>query len=63
VALRLHGFWLEEQGQDVIEYSLLLGFIVFLCLAFAFAGTSSVHGIVSQSNALLVSANSVTSGS
>ena len=60
---QLYNLWLEEDGQDLIEYSMLLSFIVLLCLAFAFAGTASVHGIWSQSNALLVSANSAGSGS
>jgi Flp pilus assembly pilin Flp len=63
VSQRLSHFRLEEQGQDVIEYSLLLAFIVLLCLAFAFAGTTSVHGIWAQSNSQLVAANSVTTGS
>jgi Flp pilus assembly pilin Flp len=63
VAQWLYSFWLEEEGQDVIEYSLLLAFIVFLCLAFVFSGTTSVHGIWAQSDSELVAANSVTGGS
>jgi Flp pilus assembly pilin Flp len=59
VAQSLHYFWLEEEGQDVIEYSMLLAFIVLLCLAFAFAGTASVHGIWTQSNSELAAANTV----
>ena len=63
MAQRLHNLWLEEEGQDLIEYSLLLAVIVLLSLAFVFSGTTSVHGIWTQSNSMLVSANSVTTGS
>jgi Flp pilus assembly pilin Flp len=59
----LHNFWLDEQGQDLTEYSMLIAFIVVLCLAFAFTGTSSVSGIWTQTNSRLVAANSVTGGS
>ena len=59
MAQSLHYFWLEEEGQDVIEYTMLLAFIVLLCLAFAFAGTTSVHGIWTQSNSQLAAANTV----
>ena len=59
----LENFWLEEEGQDLVEYSLLIAFITFLSLAFVFSGTSSVHGIWTQSNSELVAANSVTTGS
>jgi Flp pilus assembly pilin Flp len=63
VAPWLENFWLEEEGQDLVEYSLLIAFITFLSLAFVFSGTSSVHGIWTQSNSELVAANSVTTGS
>ena len=63
MAQQFCNLWLEEDGQDVVEYSMLLAVIVLLCLAFAFAGTTSVHGIWGQSNSLLVSANSAGSGS
>jgi hypothetical protein len=42
---------------------MLIAFIVVLCLAFAFTGTSSVSGIWTQTNSRLVAANSVTGGS
>jgi Flp pilus assembly pilin Flp len=29
----LKNLWLEERGQDMVEYSLLLGFIVLAALA------------------------------
>ena len=32
MALWLHNFWLEEEGQDLIEYSLLITFIAIACL-------------------------------
>jgi Flp pilus assembly pilin Flp len=59
VAQSLYHLWLDEDGQDVIEYSMLLAFIVLLCLAFAFAGSASIHGIWTQSNSDLAAANTV----
>ena len=59
----LHDFWLEEEGQDLIEYAMILAFIVVLCLVFAFTGTTSVAGIWTQTNSRLVAANAVTGGS
>ena len=36
----LHDFWLEEEGQDLIEYSVMITFIAVTCLAFVFSGTA-----------------------
>jgi Flp pilus assembly pilin Flp len=63
MALWLHDFWLEEEGQDLVEYSLLLTFIAFTCAALVFSGTPYVNGIWIKENANLVSANSTASGS
>ena len=58
----LHDFWLEEEGQDLIEYSMIIAFIVVLCLAFAYRGSDSISGIWTQSNSRLAAANAVRSG-
>jgi Flp pilus assembly pilin Flp len=58
MAQRLPIFWLEEEGQDLIEYALLLAFIAVTCLTFIFSGTTYVNGIWSKGSTTLVSANS-----
>ena len=60
---RLHDFWQEEEGQDLIEYSLLITFIAIACLALVGAGKPAVNGIWTQANSRLVTANSTASGS
>ncbi len=58
----LYNFWLEEGGQDLIEYALVIFFIAVACLAFAYSGTPYVNGLWSKENSDLVSANSAASG-
>jgi Flp pilus assembly pilin Flp len=54
-------FTCDEQGQDLIEYTLLLAFVA-LASAAIFIGTgSSISGIWGSSNAQLTSANSSAS--
>lgn len=55
-------FWREEQGQDLIEYSLLLTFIAIASLAFVYSGTAVVNGIWIKQNTDLVSANTAAHG-
>ena len=42
--------WIEEEGQDLIEYSLLITFIAIACAALIGAGRSSVNGLWTTSN-------------
>ncbi len=57
----LRNFWSDEQGQDLIEYTLLMAFVA-LASAALFAGASkSITGIWSQTAANLVSANTAAS--
>jgi Flp pilus assembly pilin Flp len=63
MAAWLHDFWLEEEGQDLIEYSLLIAFIAMACLAAISAGKPALNGTWAQANSRLVAANSVTTGS
>ena len=63
MAQRLRDFLLEEEGQDLVEYAIILFFIAIACLAFAYNGAASVHGIWTTESNNLVSANSIASGS
>lgn len=38
-------FWTDQEGQDLIEYSLLMVFIAIACLALLGNGQPSVHAI------------------
>ena len=42
----LRTLWREEDGQDLIEYTLLVAFIVFVTAGFVGIGTESIKGIV-----------------
>ncbi len=58
---RLRDFLQDEQGQDLIEYTLLLAFVA-LAAAKMFIGVgTSVSGIWSITNSRLVAANSSAS--
>jgi Flp pilus assembly pilin Flp len=59
----VHSFWLEEQGQDLVEYSLVITFILIACVAFVYSGTPVVNGLWIKENSDLVAANSVATGS
>jgi Flp pilus assembly pilin Flp len=62
MARRLRDFLFEEQGQDLVEYAVILFFIVIAYLAFAYNGAGSVHGIWTREGNDLVSANSTARG-
>jgi len=58
----LTSFWKDDQGQDLIEYTLLIAFVA-LASAALFIGTgSSVEGIWSTTNSQLTAANASASG-
>jgi Flp pilus assembly pilin Flp len=53
----LRNFWNEEQGQDLIEYTLLMAFIA-LASAALFLGTGkSIKGIWTATNTSMENAN------
>jgi Flp pilus assembly pilin Flp len=60
---QLTNFWRDEQGQDLIEYSLLMTFIAIACLAYLGLGHSATVGITSQANTQLGAANTIAAGS
>ena len=58
----LCNFWCEEDGQDLMEYSLLITFIALSCTAFLGIFHPSVTGIWQASNNQIQHANSVAAG-
>ncbi len=57
----LSNFWKEEEGQDLIEYSLLITFIAIACAALIGAGRPAVNSIWQAGNADLQAANTAAS--
>ena len=63
MATYLHKFWQEEEGQDLIEYLLLITFIAITCLALIGAGRPAVNNIWQASNNQLTQASAAAGGS
>ena len=57
----LKNFWQEEQGQDLIEYTLLMAFVALASAALFLGAGGSISGIWSTSNSQLVAANTSAS--
>ena len=53
----LWAFWRAEDGQDMIEYTLLVAFIVFITAGALSIGGNSIKGIVSTTNSEIVAAS------
>jgi Flp pilus assembly pilin Flp len=53
----LHNFVKDEQGQDLIEYTLLLAFVCMASAALFISVGNSVGGIWTTANTDLTSAN------
>jgi Flp pilus assembly pilin Flp len=53
----LYNFVKDEQGQDLIEYTLLLAFVCLASAALFISAGSSVGGIWTQANSRLAAAN------
>ena len=62
MAQRLSGFWIEEDGQDLIEYSLLITFIAIACAALIGSGRSAVNSIWQTSNSDISQGYSAATG-
>ena len=59
-----NGFLLDEQGQDLTEYTLLIVFIMLALIGLATGTGSSITGIIGTTENKLVAANAaVASGS
>jgi len=50
-------FLLDERGQDLAEYSLLLAFVVLASAAILILNAQSVTGIWTSTNTLILTAN------
>ena len=57
----LRRFFSDDQGQDLIEYTLLLAFVALASAALFIGAGNSVKGIWSLTNAQLAAANSSAS--
>ena len=53
----MRNFWNDEQGQDLIEYTLLMAFVALASAALFIGAGSSIKGIWSQTNSQLTTAN------
>jgi Flp pilus assembly pilin Flp len=51
----------EEQGQDLVEYTLLLAFVCLASAALFIGAGNSLKGIWATANTLLVNANAAAS--
>jgi Flp pilus assembly pilin Flp len=55
-------FALDEQGQDLIEYSLLITFIAIACLAFISSGQPATRAVWQTANSEVSIANTMALG-
>jgi Flp pilus assembly pilin Flp len=56
-------FLLDNQGQDLIEYTLLMAFVALASAALFIGAGGSISGIWSTTNSQLTAANTAASGS
>lgn len=54
--------WQEDAGQDLVEYTLLLTFVLFCAIAMVGFGGNSITGIVSTSNSQIAAGNKFATG-
>jgi Flp pilus assembly pilin Flp len=54
-------FWNDDQGQDLIEYTLLMAFVALASAALFLGAGGSVKGIWSTTNSQLEAANTSAS--
>jgi Flp pilus assembly pilin Flp len=53
----LRNFWKDEQGQDLIEYTLLMAFVALASAALFLGAGSSIKGIWNATSSQLFAAN------
>ena len=53
----LSAVWQEEEGQDLIEYTLLMAFVALASAALFIGAGRSIKGIWSTTNSQLTAAN------
>jgi Flp pilus assembly pilin Flp len=59
----LHNFWNDEQGQDLIEYTLLMAFVALASAALFIGAGGNIKSIWSTTNSSLANAAAQTTGS
>ena len=59
----LRNFWKEEEGQDLIEYTLLMAFVALASAALFLGAGNSIKGIWTNTSTQLSTANSNLGGS
>ena len=52
----------SDDGQDLVEYTLLIAFILIVTLGVCGIGTTSIQGIVGASTSQIVAGNEFASG-
>jgi Flp pilus assembly pilin Flp len=57
----LRNFWNDEQGQDLIEYTLLMAFVALASAALFLGAGGSIKGIWVTTNNQLSQANTMAS--
>ncbi len=57
----LRNFWNEYEGQDLIEYTLLMAFVALASAALFMSAGKSISGIWSVSNSQLAAASTQAS--
>ena len=57
----ISNFWCDEQGQDLIEYTLLMAFVALASAGLVLGAGGSIKGIWSVSNNQLAQANAKAS--
>ncbi|HXA53135.1 MAG TPA: hypothetical protein VNV86_22615 [Candidatus Acidoferrum sp.] len=55
--MTLKKFWNDEQGQDLIEYTLLMAFVALASAALFLGAGGSIKGIWTVSNSQLAAAS------
>ena len=56
----LRNFWNDEQGQDLIEYTLLMAFVALASAALFLGAGGSIKGIWTTTNAQLANASTAS---
>jgi len=54
--------WRQDDGQDLIEYTLLITFVVIVTAGVFGIGSNSIQGIVGTSTSQIVVGNQVAAG-
>jgi Flp pilus assembly pilin Flp len=62
MAKRVYQFWREEEGQDLVEYTLLMAFVMFTIIGLASGFGGSIAGITNESNSQINYANNMVHG-